>query len=130
MALAALCLYLTPMSRFDTVPARRALIDRRAVADLLAAIPAGHNANGNPLHLDSVVYNMGGDMDRWHIQNMHFWNGVPVLLMFIGIIALSAYQERFWCRNLCPYGGLLALIAYLEQITWPVMALGYTIQKG
>jgi ferredoxin-type protein NapF len=67
------------------------------------------------VHLDSAVYNIGGDMSRWHMQQMHFWNGVPVLLMFVGIIALSGYQERFWCRNLCPYGGLLAL---LSRVSW------------
>ena len=33
----------------------------------------------------------------------------------MGIIALSGYQERFWCRNLCPYGGLLALIS---RVSW------------
>ncbi len=66
-------------------------------------------------HLDRMVYNMGGNMDGWHMQTMRFWNGVPVLLMFIGIIALSGYQERFWCRNLCPYGGLLAL---LSRVSW------------
>lgn len=65
--------------------------------------------------LDHVVYNMGGNMDQWHLQTLHYWNGMPVLLLFIGIIALSNYQERFWCRNLCPYGGLLALIS---RISW------------
>lgn len=62
-----------------------------------------------------AVYSMGGNMDQWHLPNLFYWNGVPVLMMFIGVIALSGYQERFWCRNLCPYGGLLALIS---RISW------------
>jgi len=41
--------------------------------------------------IDRTIYNMGGNMDTWHLQPMHFWNGVPVLLMFVGVIALSGY---------------------------------------
>jgi ferredoxin-type protein NapF len=62
-----------------------------------------------------VIYNLGGNTDRWQLQPLHYWNGVPVLLIFVGIMALSGYQERFWCRNLCPYGGLLALIS---RVSW------------
>jgi len=69
----------------------------------------------NHVGIGHVVYNMGGNLDTWNLPGLTYWNGVPVLLMFIGIIALSGYQERFWCRNLCPYGGLLALIS---RISW------------
>ncbi len=31
-------------------------------------------------------------------------------LLFLGILAMERYQRRFWCRNLCPLGGLLALV--------------------
>ncbi len=44
MAQAAVCPYLTRMSRLDAIPHRRALIDRRVVGDALAAIPAGPGA--------------------------------------------------------------------------------------
>ena len=57
----------------------------------------------------------GWEMNNWHMQNLSYFNGVPVLMMFMGIIALSGYQERFWCRNLCPYGGLLAVIS---RVSW------------
>ena len=57
----------------------------------------------------------GWETNHWHIPHMVYFNAVPVLLIFIGILALSAYQERFWCRNLCPYGGLLALIS---RVSW------------
>jgi polyferredoxin len=31
-------------------------------------------------------------------------------LALLALIALGAYQRRFWCRNLCPLGALLALV--------------------
>ncbi|HEY3283153.1 MAG TPA: 4Fe-4S binding protein [Armatimonadota bacterium] len=63
-----------------------------------------------------LVYRTTGlEMSHWHITNLVYFNALPVLLIFTGIIALSAYQERFWCRNLCPYGGLLALIS---RVSW------------
>ncbi len=33
------------------------------------------------------------------------------LTLFGGILALGLIQRRFWCRNLCPLGGLYALVA-------------------
>ena len=41
----------------------------------------------------------------------HFgWNGIA-LILFVGIVALSAIEPRFWCRNLCPLGALLSLFS-------------------
>ncbi len=36
---------------------------------------------------------------------------VLVFLLFAGIVALNWRAERFWCRYLCPLGGLLGLIS-------------------
>src|SRR4051794_2024791 len=64
------------------------------------------------LGISRMAYRAFGlEMSGWHLPKMIYYNAMPVFLMFIGIIALSMYQERFWCRNLCPYGGLLALIS-------------------
>jgi polyferredoxin len=60
-------------------------------------------------------HTFGWEMSNWHLPMLVYFNAVPVLLMFIGIIALSGYQERFWCRNLCPYGGLLAIVS---RVSW------------
>jgi MauM/NapG family ferredoxin protein len=40
-----------------------------------------------------------------------FGGGVFIFLLFLGILALNALADRFWCRYLCPLGGLLGLIS-------------------
>ncbi|MFP4497890.1 MAG: 4Fe-4S binding protein [Vulcanimicrobiota bacterium] len=35
--------------------------------------------------------------------------GIFYFLTFTGIFLLGHYQKRFWCRNLCPLGGLLGI---------------------
>lgn len=39
-----------------------------------------------------------------------FRAAAPVGLIFLSILGAEYFQKRFWCRNLCPLGALLALI--------------------
>ena len=43
------------------------------------------------------------------------WNLVPGLLL-IGVIALNWVAARFWCRYLCPLGGLLGLVSRVALV--------------
>jgi len=36
------------------------------------------------------------------------------LILLIAIVGLNFFSERFWCRNLCPLGGLLALLSKIS----------------
>jgi len=39
-----------------------------------------------------------------------FSSHILFALIFAGIVALGSLNRRFWCRSLCPMGGMLALI--------------------
>lgn len=41
----------------------------------------------------------------------HFRMGLVAAVLFAGILALGLVSRRYWCRNLCPLGALLALLS-------------------
>lgn len=56
------------------------------------------------------------NIGAWRILPYAFRQNLVVVLMFAGIVALSWVQERFWCRNLCPLGGLLGLLSRVSVL--------------
>jgi MauM/NapG family ferredoxin protein len=43
-----------------------------------------------------------------------------IAFLFIGVLSLNAIRPRFWCRYLCPLGGLLALVSKFPLIRYRV----------
>ncbi len=43
-----------------------------------------------------------------------FSSALLVATLFFGVLALNLLAERFWCRYLCPLGGLLGLLAKIS----------------
>jgi len=55
----------------------------------------------------------------------HFSQAVALAALFLAVVALNAYSDRFWCRYLCPLGALLGLLAKL-QVLRPIVGSGCT----
>jgi polyferredoxin len=55
------------------------------------------------------------------IHAMVFRGSIIIALFYIGILILAVFHRRFWCRNLCPAGALLALFSkwrwYRREVT-------------
>ena len=44
-------------------------------------------------------------------EPVYYRNALVFAIIFLGIIALNLIAPRFWCRYLCPLGGLLGIIS-------------------
>jgi len=51
---------------------------------------------------------------------------ILVALIFAGVLALNAVRARFWCRYLCPLGGLLGLVS---KVAWLRRTVGSTCRE-
>jgi polyferredoxin len=49
------------------------------------------------------------DLRTYHRPSITFRTNLISFTIFAVILGLSAYGRRFWCRNVCPLGALLAL---------------------
>lgn len=63
-------------------------------------------------HFSSVtepVYAFSRD-NIFRVDRQTFEQGTLIALLLIGIVALNLFRPRFWCRYICPLGGLLGLL--------------------
>jgi ferredoxin len=70
--------------------------------DLLFVIPG----------ITAVLYTAEAFLRRFVLsfEQLVFSSHMLFALIFVGIVALGALHRRFWCRSLCPLGGMLALL--------------------
>lgn len=57
------------------------------------------------------------------VEQPVFAQNVLIAILFLGILALNALADRFWCRFLCPLGALLGL---LSKVAWLRPVIGST----
>ncbi|MBE9032733.1 cyclic nucleotide-binding domain-containing protein, partial [filamentous cyanobacterium LEGE 11480] len=54
--------------------------------------------------------------ELWHLENVAYLSGCLLLLITAGAMIFSAlFERRFWCRYLCPIGGMNGLFAKLSM---------------
>lgn len=73
--------------------------------------------------LRPIVDWVDGALSGWLLNSQPFyWPNIVILALFAAVLGLNAVRSRFWCRYLCPLGGLLALISKIAFIRYIVDA--------
>ncbi|MGJ3254397.1 MAG: sigma 54-interacting transcriptional regulator [Elainellaceae cyanobacterium] len=55
--------------------------------------------------------------ELWNLQNVAYLSGCLLLLITAGAVIFSLlFERRFWCRYLCPIGGMNGMFAKLSMI--------------
>lgn len=70
--------------------------------------PAGHPTPNRPLEEAGIHFIQAPVRPADHAAPALAWTSALVLL---AVLALEAVQPRFWCRNLCPSGAFIGLLA-------------------
>jgi len=50
------------------------------------------------------------------VYQPHYAQGAGIFLVFLAVVLLNIFAERFWCRYLCPLGALLGLVAKVQVL--------------
>ena len=50
------------------------------------------------------------------VYQPHYAQAVAIFLVFLGVVLLNVFADRFWCRYLCPLGALLGLVAKVQVL--------------
>jgi polyferredoxin len=50
------------------------------------------------------------------LEQSFYLPSLLILVVFVGVLALNAVRPRFWCRYLCPLGGLLGLVSRISLV--------------
>jgi polyferredoxin len=50
------------------------------------------------------------------VYQPHYAQAVAIFLVFLTVVLLNVFAERFWCRYLCPLGALLGLVAKVQVL--------------
>jgi len=67
--------------------------------------------------LRPVVDWLDSALRGWLLNSQPFYlSNIVLLAAFIAVLGLNAVRSRFWCRYLCPLGGLLGLISKVSFI--------------
>ena len=74
--------------------------------------------------LESILYPTNDFLLSYVLPNQQsfFRTGIFIFFIFGSILALEFLSRRFWCRNLCPLGALLAFVSkhgLVNRKVWP-----------
>jgi polyferredoxin len=66
----------------------------------------------NPLGLRAVSEPIYQTLRRHAlpVEQPHYVGAFVIGALFVGVVALNLYRERFWCRYVCPLGALLGVV--------------------